>query len=97
MRVDIEQLVSAAVQVAGHGEELAAGHLVADNRLESAAPGWAGRSSAALGRRAELWRDQSNRLVARVGAHAGELHSSACEFSAMEQRNAGAPAAAAIP
>ncbi|HEU4360396.1 MAG TPA: WXG100 family type VII secretion target [Mycobacterium sp.] len=97
LRADVEQLVTAAVQVARHGEELAATHLAADNRLESAAPGWAGRSAAALDRRAELWREQSNRLVARVGGHASGLHSSACEFSAMELANSVALGAPSSP
>jgi uncharacterized protein YukE len=90
MRFDIEQLLAAAVQVGGHGEELAARHLTADNRLEAATPGWAGRSAAALGGRAELWRGQSSRLVSRFGAHATDLHSTALGFAAMEQRNSAA-------
>jgi hypothetical protein len=97
LRVNVEQLVTAAVQVAGHGEALAARHLAADNQLEWAARGWAGGSAAALGRRAELWRDQSNRLVARVGGHANGLHSSACQFLAMELGNSAAPGAPSSP
>lgn len=104
LSVDVEQLLAAAVRTAGHGEELAARHLAADNRLESAAPGWVGRSAAALAGRADLWRAESNRLVAQVGGHATALHSSALGFSAAEQHNAvalssptaGATATAAI-
>lgn len=104
LRVDIEQLLAAAVQVSGYGEDLATRHLAADNLLESAASGWVGRSVAALSGRADLWRAQSNRLVSRVGAHVTALHSSALGFSAMEQRHtaaltsptAGAGAATAI-
>ena len=97
LQFNIEQLVTAAVQVAGHGEDLAAEHLATDNRLESAASGWAGRSAAALGNRAELWRYQSNRLLARVAGHANALHSTACEFAAMEVRNGVVLAAPSSP
>ncbi|MGH3564103.1 MAG: WXG100 family type VII secretion target [Mycobacterium sp.] len=90
LRVDVEHLLTAAIHVSGHSEDLAARHLAADNRLEAAAPGWAGRSAAALGNRAEFWRGRSNTLVARVGEHATDLHSSALRFSAMEERNAAA-------
>lgn len=90
LRVDLEQLVAAAVRVAGHGDDLAARHLAADNRLESAAGGWAGRSAHALANRAEAWRTQSNQLVTRVGEHATGLHDSALGFSAMEKHHAAA-------
>lgn len=90
LRINVGQLVIATMRVAQHGEDLAARHVAADNRLESAASGWAGRSAAALVNRGELWRGQSNGLVTRFGEHATDLHSSALGFSAMEDRHAAA-------
>ncbi|TDH55082.1 hypothetical protein E2F47_10095 [Mycobacterium eburneum] len=87
LRVSVEHLVTAAVQVGGHGEDLAMRHLAADNRIAAAAPGWAGRSAAALSRRASRWAAASTTMVGRVGEHATDLHSGALRFSAMETTN----------
>lgn len=85
--MDVEQLVAAAVHVSGHGEDLAARHLAADNRIESAAPGWAGRSAAALRHRASCWAATSNAILTRVGGHATDLHTGALRFATMETAN----------
>ncbi|MEZ0362674.1 hypothetical protein ACAG26_03105 [Mycobacterium sp. pUA109] len=80
--------MTAAVQVGGHGDDLAARHLAADNRIEAAAPGWAGRSAAALSARAARWAAASTAMVGRVGAHATDLHTGALRFSVLEATNA---------
>jgi WXG100 family type VII secretion target len=96
-QVNIEHLVISAMEVSGHGEDLAARHLAADNRIESAAPGWTGRSAAALATRSAQWATTSTALVARIGEHASDMHSSAHEFATTEQHNAQALAALSGP
>jgi uncharacterized protein YukE len=88
LRVNVEHLVAAAVRVSGHGDDLATRHTAADNRVESAAPGWAGRSASALENRASHWAATSTALLGRVGEHATDLHSSALAFWATEAVNA---------
>lgn len=90
LRVGGERLAAAAAQVGGHGEDLAVAHLRADNDIESAAAGWAGRSATTLDALAARWTSASAALVARLGAHATELHTAALAFAAMEADNTGA-------
>lgn len=97
LQVDLEQLQTSAMHVAGHGEDLATRHLAADNRIESAAPGWTGRSAEALANRASRWTAESTALVTRIGDHASGLHTSMQEFATMETHNAQALAAVARP
>ncbi|MGH3634244.1 WXG100 family type VII secretion target [Mycobacterium sp.] len=87
-QVNLEQLLASAAHVAGHGEDLATRHLAADNRIESATPGWTGRSAEALANRASLWTMKSTSLVTRVGEHAGDLHVCMQQFATMEKDNA---------
>lgn len=90
LRVDVEHLLTAAARVTGHGEDLAARHLCADNRIESAATGWAGRSATALHNRAARWVATSTALVTRLGEQAAGLHTGAAAFAAMEAANTAA-------
>lgn len=87
LRVDLEGLVAAAATVSGHGEDLAIRHLAADNRITAAAPGWAGRSAAALNNRASRWVSVSATMLTRVGEHAADLRSGAVRFAAMDEAN----------
>src|SRR5690242_13545544 len=88
LRVNLEQLVTSAAQITGHGEDLATSHLSADNRLAAAQSGWTGRSAEALARRAALWAENSTQLVTRIGDHASDFYSCAQAFSAAEHGNA---------
>lgn len=87
LRVNLEQLLTSAAHAVGHGEDLATRHLVADNRIESATPGWTGRSAQSLARRVSLWTAESTALVARIGDHASDLHTSMDAFATMETHN----------
>ena len=90
LRVNIEDLVVSAAAVSGHGEDLAVAHAVADGRIDAAAPGWQGRSAAALAATAAQWSQDSRTLLARLSDHAQSLHTTAAEFYAHEQRSAAA-------
>lgn len=85
---DLEDLVTSAVTVTGHGEDLAAQHLAADGRIDAAVPGWAGRSAAALQNRAARWSATSTALVTRIGAHAQDLHTCAQVYRRTEEQRA---------
>lgn len=85
VRCDVGQLVTAAGATASHGDELAARHLAADNRIDGAVAGWAGRSAAALRTRASAWPSTTTALLTRVAAHAASLHTCAMTFTAAEQ------------
>jgi uncharacterized protein YukE len=69
----------------GHGEDLAASHIAADSRIASAEPGWAGRSAMAMSSRAAVWSARSTALVAAIGNHATNMHTSAACFAASEE------------
>lgn len=85
---DLEDLVASAVTATGHGEDLAAAHLAADGRIEAAAPGWTGRSAAALAQRAAHWSAVSTALVTRIGVHAEDLHTCARVYGSTEEQRA---------
>lgn len=87
-QVNLEHLVTSAVDVSGHGEDLATRHLAADNRIESAASGWTGKSAEALATRAAQWTTTSAALVTRIGEHACDLHTDAQQFSKLETHSA---------
>ena len=84
LRAVIEHLTQSGLVVTKHGEELATSHTAADARVESAAGGWQGLSSAAMATRSEAWVTSTNALLARLGAHAEVLHRCAQTFSEME-------------
>lgn len=89
LRVDLEELVTSATTVTGHGEDLARRQLAADNQISTAQAGWTGRSAAALANRASAWASSSAALVTRIGDHANELHACAQTFAATEMYHAG--------
>ena len=85
---DLEDIVTSAITVTGHGDELAARHLATDGRIDAAAPGWTGRSAAALNDRAATWAATSTALLTRIGAHALDLHTCAQVYAATEAQRA---------
>ena len=85
---NLEDIVTSAVTVTGHGDDLAARHLAADGRIEAAAPGWTGRSAAALSDRAARWAATSTALLTRIGEHALDLHTCAQVYAATEGHRA---------
>ena len=88
LEVNIEDLASSGLAVTGHGEDLAVAHAAADGRIDAAAPGWQGRSAAALSAKAAQWTQDSGTVLARLSDQAQALHTSAAEFWAHEQRSA---------
>ena len=90
VEVDWADLVASGVAVTACGEDLAAGHLAADSRIDAAAAGWRGQSAAALGALADRWAAGTEALLARLREHATALHLSAAGFAEHEQRAAAA-------
>jgi len=88
LRANVEQLAIAGNQVVGHGEDLAAGHLAADNRIEAANAAWIGSSAAALSARTTRWRQTTTTLLARVSDHAQGLHAAAYAYGENEDARA---------
>jgi WXG100 family type VII secretion target len=88
LRVNLEHLATSAAQITDHGEDLAASHLSADNRIAAAQPGWTGRSAQALAQRAPQWSANSTALVTRMGDHADHFYTCGQAFSTMEDRHA---------
>ena len=90
VEVDWADLVASGVAVTACGEDLAAGHLAADGRIDAATAGWRGQSAAALGALADRWAASTEGLLARLREHATALHLSAAGFTEHEQRAAAA-------
>ncbi len=90
VEVDVTDLVASAVAVTACGEDLAAGHLAADVRIDAASAGWRGQSAAALGALADRWAASTEALLTRLRDHAAALHASAAGFTEHEQRAAAA-------
>lgn len=88
INIDVEQLTSSRRQVSGQAEDLAAGFLAADNRIEAAQYGWAGMSSMALSARVARWLRVSQALVGRVGEHGFALQDAAVAHAAAEAQRA---------
>jgi WXG100 family type VII secretion target len=88
VEVDVTDLVASAVAVTACGEDLAAGHLVADGRIDAASAGWRGQSAAALGALADRWAASTQAMLTRLRDHAATLHLSAAGFAEHEQRAA---------
>ncbi|WP_245604703.1 WXG100 family type VII secretion target [Mycobacterium genavense] len=88
INIDVEQLTSSGRQVSGQAEDLAAGFLAADNRIEAAQYGWAGMSSMALSARVARWLPVSQALVGRVGEHGFALQDAAVAHAAAEAQRA---------
>jgi uncharacterized protein YukE len=90
VEVDVTDLVASGVAVTACGEDLAAGHLAADGRIDAASAGWRGQSAAALGALADRWAASTEALLTRLRDHAAALHASAAGFTEHEQRAAAA-------
>jgi WXG100 family type VII secretion target len=84
LRVNLEHLATSAVQVTGHGEDLATSHLSVDDRIAAAQGGWTGRSAQALARRTPQWTTNSTALVTQLGEHAHHLSTCGQAYTAME-------------
>jgi uncharacterized protein YukE len=95
ININVEQLTTSGRQVSGAAEDLAAGFLTADNRMEAAQYGWAGTSALALSARAARWQPVSQALVGKVGEHGFALQDAAVQHAAAEAQRAQALAAVA--
>lgn len=87
-QVSPEHLMTAAVHATGHGEDMAAGHLAADQRIESARYGWVDISAAALDAKMADWLQKSKALLVSIGNHAYQLQEAAIKHAAAEARRA---------
>ncbi|WAC89717.1 WXG100 family type VII secretion target [Mycobacterium sp. Aquia_213] len=88
IKIDVEQLTTSGRQVSGHAEDLAAGFLTADNRMEAAQYGWTGTSATALSARAARWLPVSQALVGKVGDHGFALQDAAVQHAIAEAARA---------
>jgi uncharacterized protein YukE len=84
-RVDLAALAGSAAQVCAHGEDLASAHVSSDNRITNVQPGWVGASAAALSIKTAAWLETTRGLLARLGAHALDLHNDGIHFAARER------------
>lgn len=94
LEVSVADLTASAVAVTGIGEELAVALAGVGGRCESACAGWQGLSAAALSVTVRQWSVSGASLVARLAAHAQDLHGCAEWFRESEQSRAsvlGAP------
>lgn len=83
-----ELLIAAGVEVDAHSRDLVTiGHR-ADAMVDSALPGWVGRSAAALAARASTWAAATLALATRVYDHGEALRHSGVNFAEMECRGA---------
>jgi WXG100 family type VII secretion target len=87
LRVNLEHLATSAVQVTGHGEDLASTHVSVDDRIAAAQGGWTGRSAEALARRTPQWTANSTTLVRQLGEHAQHLSTCGQAYAEMEARH----------
>ncbi|SOJ58125.1 hypothetical protein MSIMFB_05605 [Mycobacterium simulans] len=83
-----EQWIRSAAHVSGQGEDLAAGHLLSDNRIEAAQSGWQGASALAINAKMADWRKKSTALVTGIGSHAHGLQEAAIQHAAAEEERA---------
>ena len=88
IKIDVEQLTASGRHASGQAEDLAAGFLTADNRMEAAQYGWAGTSATALSARAARWLPVSQALVGKVGDHGFALQDAAVQHAAAEAQRA---------
>lgn len=83
-------LIAAAVHADLSAEEFSANHERADTAIDSALPGWVGRSAAALAARSGTWAAAAATLSAAICAHSEALRISALQFAEMDHRNGAA-------
>ena len=87
MNITPELLIVAGAEVDGHSQDLFASHHRADVMVDSALPGWVGRSAAALAVRASTWAAATTTLSAFVYNHGEALRLSGLNFAEMERRD----------
>jgi WXG100 family type VII secretion target len=85
LSADVDALTQSATAVTGHGDDLHATHTAASAQLSAAESGWIGSSAQALANRVAKWNGRTTELVATIGDHAQDMHTSATEFAANEQ------------
>ncbi|MCI4675630.1 WXG100 family type VII secretion target [Candidatus Mycolicibacterium alkanivorans] len=88
LRANPQDLLAAGVVVTGHGEDVAAKHAAADNRVEAAQSGWQGQSAVAMVAKSQAWAATTTALLTRLSDHAQGLHTTAQCFHEMETANA---------
>ncbi|WP_204815222.1 WXG100 family type VII secretion target [Mycobacterium riyadhense] len=87
-QISPEQWMRSAAHVSGQGEELAAGHLLSDKRIEAAQSGWQGASALAINAKMADWLKKSTALVIGIGSHAYGLQEAAIQHAAAEEERA---------
>ncbi len=80
-------LIAAAVHADLSAEEFCTNHECADAAVDSALPGWVGRSAAALAARSGTWATATATLSAAICAHSEALRVSALQLAEMDHRN----------
>ena len=90
MDVCPDLLIAAAVHADLSAEEFCANHERADTAVDSALPGWVGRSAAALAARSGTWATATATLSAAICAHSEALRVSALQLAQMDHRNGAA-------
>ncbi len=84
-----------ASHVSSQADDLAAGHLSSDSRIEAAQHGWQGASAMAMNAKMDGWLKKSTALVTRIGNHAYGLQEAAINHAAAEAERAQALASVA--
>ncbi|KAA1251078.1 hypothetical protein F0Q45_06230 [Mycobacterium simiae] len=87
-QISPQQWLHSAARVTGHGEDLAAGHLSSDYRMQAAQFGWQGASARALNAKVDDWLEASRALLTRIGDHARGLHEAAVGHAEAEAQRA---------
>ena len=90
MDVCPDLLIAAAVHADLSAEEFSANHERADMAVDSALPGWVGRSAAALTARSGTWATARATLSAAICAHSEALRVAALQLAEMDHRNGAA-------
>ncbi|WP_319434750.1 WXG100 family type VII secretion target [Mycobacterium sp. RTGN5] len=85
--VDSDALSQSATQVTARGDDLHASHAGAHAQLSAAEVGWIGTSAQALANRVANWNRRTTELVATIGDHAQDMHTSATGFATTEQNS----------
>ena len=70
IRLNIEKLTTSGLAVTNHGEDVAAKHVTADGKIETAQGGWQGQSAAAMATRWAAWQETTGTLLTRMSGHA---------------------------
>lgn len=87
-QINPEQWILLAQHVSERGEDLAAGHLLSNNRIEAARVGWQGTSAMALNAKMDDWWRKSGALLTKIGTHASGLQDAAIQHASVEAERA---------